>query len=118
MIPEYLAKMFSIRQPRGGIPFDSGHLTQGNINLSNRPVVDRGDGHYSTVASGSYENNAGNEVLIPTVSNEGTIMPMSEAQRYWGLLGQNLGTFASPDQATAYALWLHAQQAKQYGGRR
>ncbi len=114
---DYIARMFSMHHPRGSGIHDSGYLKQGNINLNNRPIVHNSDGSISTVRSGSYENDAGQEVLIPTVGNEGMIMSMPQAAQYWGDRGQFLGKFASPDQATAYALWLHAQQAKLYGGR-
>jgi hypothetical protein len=100
---------------RGSGIHDSGYLVQGNIDLNNRPRVKNADGSISTVRSGSYENNAGQEVLIPTISNEGKTMSMPEAMQYWGALQQFLGKFASPDQADAYAIWLHNQQAQQYG---
>lgn len=113
---QFLVDALMRRTPRGSGIHESGLLQPGNINLNDRPTVHNADGTISTVRSGSYENNAGQEVLIPTVSNEGTIMPMHEAQQYWGQRGQNLGKFATPDQADAYAIWLHNQQAKQYGG--
>lgn len=91
-----------------------GLVTPGNIDLGNRPSVKNADGSISTVRSMSYENDAGQEVLIPTVSNEGKIMSNDEAIKYWGQKGQFLGKFDNADSATAYAQALHESQAQQY----
>lgn len=93
-----------------------GMVQQGNIDLAKRPIVKNADGSFSTVRSMSYENDAGQEVLIPTVSDEGKIMSNQEAIRYWGEKGQFLGKFDNPDDATAYAEALHNAQAGYYGG--
>ncbi|TPN57171.1 phage tail tip lysozyme [Mesorhizobium sp. B1-1-7] len=92
-----------------------GLVTAGNIDLHNRPVVKNDDGSISTVRSISYENDAGQEVLIPTVSNEGKILSNDEAIKYWGEKGQFLGKFDNADNATAYAKQLHEDQAQEYG---
>jgi hypothetical protein len=112
-VTDYLRSLFT---PRGSGVHDSGTLAPGNINLNNRPRVKNPDGTISTVRSMSYRNSKGEEVLIPTVSDEGTIMTPEEAMRYWGVRNMFLGKFASPAQADAYAQWLHNQHAKQYGG--
>lgn len=91
-----------------------GLVAPGNINLNNRPSVRNADGSISTVRSISYQNDAGQEVLIPTVSNEGRVMSNEEAIKYWGQKGQNLGVFDTPENATAYAEALHESQAQQY----
>lgn len=101
---------------RGSGIHDAGVQEVGNIDLNARPVVRNSDGSISTVLSSSYRNNAGQEVLIPRVSDEGKIMTLREAQEYWGMKRQHLGKFASPSQADAYAEWLHCQQDKQYRG--
>jgi hypothetical protein len=101
---------------RGSGIFQSGLMQPGNIDLNNRPRVQNADGTISTVRSMSYRNSKGEEVLIPTVSDEGAIMTPQDAIRYWGLKNMFLGKFANPEQADAYAEWLHNQQAKQYGG--
>ncbi|WP_206631166.1 transglycosylase SLT domain-containing protein [Mesorhizobium sp. M7A.F.Ca.MR.362.00.0.0] len=94
-----------------------GLVQPGNIDLATRPIVKNADGTISTVRSMSYENDAGQEVLIPTVSNEGRIMSNEEAIKYWGEKGQFLGKFDNPDDATAYAQSLHETQAQFYGNR-
>lgn len=91
-----------------------GLLSPGNINLYNRPSVPNPDGSISTVRSGSYGNDAGQEVLIPTVTNEGQILPMNEAAQYWGQKGQNLGVFDTPQHADIYAYLLHLAQQAHY----
>lgn len=93
-----------------------GMVEQGNIDLDARPVVQNADGSISTVRSMSFQDEKGGpEILIPTVSNEGTIMSDREAIDYYRKTGQFLGKFDNPDDATAYAESLHNEQAKQYG---
>jgi len=99
-------------KPIYDIPGSYGDHTPGNINLMNRPQVKNGN-DISTVLSASYENNKGETVLIPLVSNEGKIMDVEEAVPYWGNKGQNLGVFRGPnarENATKYAENLHHQQ--------
>ncbi|WJI48224.1 hypothetical protein NL532_23975 [Mesorhizobium sp. C120A] len=91
-----------------------GLIEPGNIDLAKRPIVKNDDGTISTVRSMSYENDAGQEVLIPTVSEEGKVLSNQEAIKYWGEKGKFLGKFDNPDDATAYALALHEAQDKFY----
>lgn len=86
-----------------------GKVADGNIDLFNRPQVKTPEGT-ATVRSISYQNDKGQEVLIPTVSNEGTIMSNEEAIQYWAAKGQNLGVFKDAKSADAYAELLHSQQ--------
>lgn len=92
----------------------AGMLEQGNIDLNARPTVKNADGSISTVRSIS-ANFDGQEVLIPTVSDDGKILSDKDAIKTYLRTGKHLGKFDNPDDATAYAESLHDQQAKRYG---
>jgi len=91
-----------------------GQRAAGNIDLTSRPVVRNPDGSISTVRSIS-ANFDGNEVLIPTVSDDGKILSDDDAIAAYQRTGRNLGVFDTPENATAYAESLHNQQADMYG---
>jgi hypothetical protein len=95
-------------------PF-KGEKATGNIDLEHRPRVRNEDGSTSTVRSMSYEDDNGDEVLIPTVSDEGKVMSDREAMEYWGHKKKFLGKFDNPEDADNYANELHKSQAKYYG---
>lgn len=110
----------SERQRREGSLFMAdpnplGMVSPGNIDLTTRPKVANPDGGISTVHSMSYQNEKGQEVLIPTVSDEGKLMEPNEAIKYWETKGKNLGVFSNVKDVEAYAQKLHEQQAKFYG---
>lgn len=86
----------------------------GNIDLANRPVVQNPDGSISTVRSMSF-NEDGKEVLIPTVSQNGTIMSPQQAIDEYHRTGQHLGLFNNIADANAMARQIHNQQEQMYG---
>lgn len=97
--------------PIGPFP---GMIAQGNIDLNARPIVKNPDGSYSTVRSMSFENNGGQEILVPTVSPDGKIMSDRAAMELYGRTGQNLGKFDNPAHADMYAEALHKAQDQHY----
>ncbi|EMX0849499.1 hypothetical protein AAF302_000706 [Pluralibacter gergoviae] len=100
--------------PYGGEPSTTkGMVTQGNINLFNRPSVKNKDGTISTVRTISIGTDAG-EVLIPTVSDDGKLLSDDDAIALYERTGKHLGIFDNPDDATAYAEKLHDQQDQYY----
>jgi hypothetical protein len=88
----------------------------GNIDLNARPVVKMSDGRIATVRSMSI-NVDGQEVLIPTVSDDGRILSDDQAVDLYRRTGRHLGKFKDPAAATAYGKRLSAEQGRLYGGR-
>lgn len=86
----------------------------GNIDLMNRPVVQNDDGSFSTVSSMSFEDDNGNQVLIPMITPDGKKLNGTEAINYYYQTGQHLGKFKSIGAATTYAKELHKQQETLY----
>lgn len=88
-----------------------GKLAPGNISLLDRPEVPNPEtGGTSTVWSMSFGTDKG-EVLVPRVSDDGRILSEREAIAQYDATGKSFGVFDTPENATAYAKWLHAQQA-------
>lgn len=94
-----------------------GQYGLGNIDLYNRPQVRNTDGSISTVRSLSF-NDGTNEVLIPTVSNDGKILSDDEAINNYYKTGQYLGKFNTVDEANNYAQRLHNEQEQYYNPQR
>lgn len=92
-------------------------VISGNIDLSNRPVIQNTDGSGSTVRSISV-NVDGKEVLIPTTSHDGTgILSDEAAVAQYQRTGQHLGIFNNSTEATAYAKQLHEVEARRLAAR-
>jgi hypothetical protein len=109
------------RDGLGVLPIDkllhgpgAGMIEPGNIDLKNRPRVKNEDGSISTVRSLGV-NIDGQEVLIPTVSEDGRIMSDDEAVEQYRRTGRHLGKFRTPAASTAYAERLHEDQARLIG---
>lgn len=101
--------------PSPGAAATTDLMEPGNINLKNRPRVKNANGSISTVRSKSF-NIDGQEVLLPTVSEDGRIMSDQETVQQYKATGKHLGKFATPEAATEYAVGLHRDQAKMLDG--
>lgn len=90
-----------------------GLVTPGNINLLDRPAIHNEDGSISTTRSFSFQDEDGNEVVIPQIADDGSrILTMPEAIQQYKRTGKHLGKFTNPDTADSFATWLHNQQVK------
>lgn len=94
-----------------------GLIEAGNINLANRPIVENPDGSFSTVESKSF-NIDGQEVLLPTISDDGKRLTDEQVINLYKMSGRHLGKFSSSEAATRYAEQLHKEQEKQYADKR
>ncbi len=92
-----------------------GEVEKGNIDLQHRPTTYFNDGTYGTVRSMSF-NDGQNEVVIPTLQDNGQPMSEQEAIEYYFNTGQHLGKFNSVDAAENFAQKLHEAQSDLYGG--
>ncbi len=100
-----------------GVP--PGMKKPGNVDLNSRPNIDNGDGTRSSVFSMSFGTDNG-EVLVPGVG-DGKTYPLrkltpKEALDQFRKTGNNLGTFATPEDADRYAQQLHTDQAEKKEG--
>lgn len=92
-----------------------GMVETGNINLTDRPNIDNGDGTHSSTYSMSSEID-GKEVLYPGVGDGKTYparkLTQDEALDQYQKTKKSFGTFTSPEMATAYANRMHLDQDK------
>lgn len=89
-----------------------GLVKRGNIDLTKRTPVANKDGSISTELSFSIGTDEG-EVLLPQVVN-GKVVTKDQAIRHYKATGENLGVFATPEAADAYAEKLHNVQGLRY----
>lgn len=94
------------------LPRRSPMIAPGNINLDARKVYRGADGSIRTENSISIGTDRG-EVLIPTVVDGIQLSEDEAVQHYWDT-GENLGTFATPEDANNYADQLHLRQDRVY----
>lgn len=87
---------------------------KGNIDIFKRPKVDIGDGSIATVKSMSFQDENGDEVLIPTVSEDGKLLSERDAIMEYYRTGKHLGKFKDSKSASQYAWLLHLQQEEYY----
>lgn len=84
------------------------------IDLSNRPVLNNGDGSFSTIETVSFANEFG-EVVVPTIIN-GVRVGVDEAIKHYEQTGEHLGVFANAEEAARYAKALSEAQAQTIEG--
>jgi hypothetical protein len=82
----------------------------GDIDLSTRPRVRNADGSISTVRSIGISED-GQEIVIPTVSDDGRILSNEDAIDAYHKTRKYLGKFASRKAADAFAQRLHESEA-------
>ena len=90
-------------------------INPGNIDLNNRPHVKNKDGSISTVRSITIEQD-GTHYVIPTVSDEGTILSNPDAVKLFHKTGKHLGSFKSAKAADKFAQELHESEAAKLKG--
>lgn len=93
------------------VPAPDGMTQKGNIDLTTRPTVKNPDGSISTVRSMGFQDDNGDEVLVPTVSDDGRIVSENEAVDNYYKTGKHLGKFSNPGDSDKYAEKLHLDYA-------
>lgn len=88
-------------------------VVPGNIDLSQRRVLNNSDGTISTIETISV-NFDGREVLLPTISPEGVRLTEDEAVDLYRRTGQHLGIFDTPQEATDYARQISQEQGQRF----
>ena len=97
-------------------------LSEGNINLNDRPIVRNTDGSQSTEYSTSFGDQYGHEILAPTIVNGRFLTPsgtmpqegtpqyndmLRNAQGHFEQTGENMGIFRDVPSEEAYAQRVH-----------
>ena len=105
-----------------------GMIKQGNLDLTSRPVIQNADGTRSSEYSTSFEDEKGQEVLVPTVVDGKFLTPdgkkppegsaaekamFAKAQQHYEQTGENLGIFDKWQNADAAAEKIHNRPGKQ-----
>lgn len=111
--PAPVTRMNVFSHGTGPKPFSGmrpGQTEPGNIDLTDRPRVQNPDGSISTIRSLGV-NLGGQEVLIPTVSEDGRVMSDEEAIAQYLRTGRHLGKYDSVESSNAAAQALHEEQA-------
>lgn len=99
-------------------------IQQGNIDLSNRPVIQNADGSHSQEYSVSFKDSKGREVLVPTIVDGKFLTPdgkkpkrkspeeeamFKRAWKHYLDTGENLGVFDNAKNADAAADIIHSR---------
>jgi hypothetical protein len=107
--------LLSRKQPLFVAGKPQGLVSQGNLDLTQRPRVKNADGSISTVRSITVTDDKGQAVLLPTVIGN-KVVSNKEAVEHYRSTGENLGVFKDQAAADKYGEALHEQQATMYAG--
>ncbi len=105
-----LVQMYGDQAPTGQAG-PVGMVTPGNIDLYGQPEYKNPDGSISTVRSFSTDMGDGKETLLSTITPDGRSLSQDAAIREYEKTGKHLGVFDTPENADAYAEWLHNEYA-------
>lgn len=89
----------------GGPAFAVQPATEGNIDSATRPMVQNSDGTVSTSLTIGV-NIDGDEVVIPTIADDGRILTTEEAVAQYYRTGKHFGKFDNVEEATQFAQQL------------
>lgn len=94
-------------------PKPAGMIIPPNIDLKQLPVINNGDGSYSTVYGTSFEDEKpgsptlGKEILVRGILNGKKTDDTNALRQEYYKTGKHLGIFNSGEEATAYSTQLH-----------
>lgn len=97
------------------VGIDSDTISQGNIDLNDRPNVRRENGKISTVDSIGIEQD-GKHYVIPQISDDGKVLTSKEAIDLFRKTGKHLGVFKTQKAADKFAKELHEKEEKRLKG--